>query len=85
MLPPPAIAVATPLADCLMRGSSEDGQHAFAANPEAIDWLISAAASGGGLPAIELAERVPIAEHRAQLPTLIRRGKERLEYQVRCT
>ena len=83
LLMPPPIDIGTELAACLLRGTDEEGVHAFSANPEAIEWLLTSAASGGGLAAIELAERVPVAAHRARLPLLIGRGRERLEHEVR--
>jgi len=83
LLMPPPIDIGTELAACLLRGTDEEGFHAFSANPEAVEWLLRSAASGGGLDAIELAERVPVAAHRARLPTLISQGRERLEHEVR--
>ena len=84
LLDPPVVDMGTALAACLLRGTNEEGVHAFSANPTAVAWLIEAAASGGGLRAIELAEREPLAAHRARLAMLIKRGRQRLEWEVHC-
>ena len=56
LVPPVQVNLATLLAKCLLQGTDADGVHAFAAFPQAISWLLVAAASGGGFDAIVDAE-----------------------------
>ena len=56
LVPPVQVNLATLLAKCLLQGTDADGCHAFAAFPQAISWLLVAAASGGGVDAIVEAE-----------------------------
>ena len=56
LVAPVQVNIATPLAKCLLQGTDADGCHAFAAFPQAVRWLLVAAASGGGSDAIVEAE-----------------------------
>ena len=57
LVAPAPVGLNTLLARCLVQGTDADGRHAFATYPQAVGWLLEAAASGGGLTAIEEAER----------------------------
>lgn len=58
LVAPVQVNLTTLLAKCLLQGTDAEGCHAFATFPQAVSWLLTAAASGGGLNAIKEAELV---------------------------
>ena len=58
LVAPVQVSLTTLLAKCLLQGTDAEGCHAFATFPQAVSWLLTAAASGGGLNAIKEAELV---------------------------
>lgn len=58
LVAPVQVSLTTLLAKCLLQGTDAEGCHAFATFPQAVSWLLTAAASGGGLDAIKEAELV---------------------------
>ena len=67
LVAPAPVGVSTLLARCLVQGTGADGLHAFATYPQAVHWLLEAAASGRGLEAIEEAEVVQVRAVRVRV------------------
>ena len=77
LVAPAPVGLNTLLARCLVQGTDADGRHAFATYPQAVGWLLEAAASGGGLTAIEEAELMQACAVRVRVRDRVRAGPRR--------